>query len=207
MMSDSPEKVVIPSAEEVAQYGGKSDAAGTGERGSEVDVEVGQPEPAGTPGETSSTESDWKDIALRARAELSNYQKRMEKDRSDALRYANASLVKALLPVLDNLERVIQTASDAPGSIQALVDGVKLTLDLFEKILREYHVEAIAGEGQPFDPQVHEAMMERPSDHPERVVLQEVSKGYKLHDRVLRPSKVIVSKPMAEAAREPASDE
>lgn len=196
-MKHTEKKVVIPSEEEVAKYAG--DGA-TGQKAAESAPPAAEQESessmaAGT-AQPQSAENEWKDLALRARAELSNYQKRAEKDRADSIRYANAGLVKALLPVLDNLERVVQTGTEGSGSPQALVDGAKLTLDLFNKVLREYNVEPIASGGQPFDPQVHEAMMERPSDHAERTVLQEVAKGYKLHDRVLRPARVIVSKPM-----------
>ena len=152
--------------------------------------------------ETPPAENEWKEIALRARAELSNYQKRAEKERAESVRYANGNLLKALLPVLDNLERVVQTGTQAEGDPQTLLDGVKLTLDMLQKVLRDHDVEPIAAEGQPFDPHVHEAMMVRPSDHAEQTVLQEVGKGYKLHERVLRPARVIVSKPApwAEAA-------
>lgn len=181
-MSDAEDQVVTPSAEEVAQYGG-------------ADAAAGQADAAAPSAETPAPENDWKDIALRARAELSNYQRRAEKDRADSVRYANASLLKGLLPVLDNLERVVQTGTASDGNTKALLDGVKLTLEAFQKTLRDFNVEIIAAEGQPFDPQVHEAMMERPSDHPERMVLQELARGYKLYDRVLRPAKVIVSKP------------
>lgn len=184
------EEVVIPTQEEVAQYGGESVDPGG-------DTAAGPSDPSG--GSVSvAPENEWKEIALRARAELSNYQKRAEKDRSEALRYAHASLVKALLPVLDNLERIVQTGSESAGSAQAVVDGAKLTLEAFLKVLRDFHVEPIVSEGQPFDPRIHEAMMERPSDHAERTVLQEVARGYRLHERVLRPAKVIVSKPSAE---------
>lgn len=152
--------------------------------------------------ETPPAENEWKEIALRARAELSNYQKRAEKERAESVRYANGNLLKALLPVLDNLERVVQTEVQAEGTPQTLVDGVELTLDMLQKVLRDHDVEPIAAEGQPFDPHVHEAMMVRPSDHAEQTVLQEVGKGYKLHERILRPARVIVSKPApwAEAA-------
>jgi molecular chaperone GrpE len=195
-MNDADENVVIPSADEVAQYGG----APGGPAEENAAPEAAQPEATATnTPEASTKENDWREIALRARAELSNYQKRAEKDRADSIRYANAGILKSLLPGIDNLERVIQTGAAAECNTQALIDGAKLTLDQFQKVLRDYQVETIAAEGQPFDPQVHEAMMERPSDHAERTVLQELAKGYKLHDRVLRPAKVIVSKPPAAA--------
>jgi molecular chaperone GrpE (heat shock protein) len=128
------EKVIVPSEEEVAKYGGRPEEAAGGASPS-----------AAPPGE-----SEWKETALRARAELSNYQKRSEKDRAEALRYACGTLVKALLPVLDNLERVVQTGSETGVGQQALLDGVKLTLEQFHKVLRDFNVEPIPAEGQPF---------------------------------------------------------
>jgi len=149
---------------------------------------------------------EWKDKFLRAKADLANYQRRSEKERAEALRYANAGLIRSLLPVLDNLERVIASAEEDPGNGAALLEGVKLTLESFFKVLQEANVQRIEAEGMPFDPQVHEAMMEQPSaDHSERTVLKEALKGYRLHDRVLRPSRVIVSKPVAPAGDEPAA--
>jgi molecular chaperone GrpE len=150
--------------------------------------------------EASSSEGgavdEWKDKFLRAKADLVNFQRRAERERQDALRYAHAGLVKSLLPAVDDLERVIQSASEGPASSERLVDGVKMTLANFEKILREHQVTGIEAAGQPFDPEFHEAVMEQPSpEHTERTVLQVVGRGYKLHDRVLRPAKVIVSKP------------
>lgn len=193
------EKIVIPSDEEVAQYAG-TDGAGKAGAGGETAEAAAADAAAPVP-----SREDWKDIALRARAELSNYQRRAEKDRTESLRYANASLLKALLPVLDDLERIVQTGSEAAANPKsdpaemgkAVVDGARLTRDTFLKVFRDFNVEPIAAEGQPFDPQVHEAMMERPSDHAERTVLQELARGYRLHDRVLRPARVIVSKPSA----------
>ena len=110
----------------------------------------------------------------------------------------DSGLAKALLPILDDLERIIESGREHPDNAEAVVDGVKLTLDNLLKALSDFQVSRIDAAGQPFDPEVHEAMMEQPSpEHPERTVLQELSKGYRLHDRVIRPSKVIVSKPQA----------
>ena len=96
----------------------------------------------------------------------------------------------------ENLERVIESGQQKPDNAAALLEGVKLTLEHLLKALREANVERIEAEGTPFDPQVHEAMMEQASaEHSERTVLKEMMKGYRLHDRVLRPAKVIVSKP------------
>ena len=169
-MSDE-NKIVIPAADEVDRYGGETSAA---------------PEPP-----TKSEAEEWKDKFLRAKADLSNYQKRAEKDRADSLRYAVADLARALLPVIDDLDRVIANAPED----DKLLAGVKLTRDNFLKILEEFQIVPISSEGQPFDPRLHEAVLEQPSEHAERTVLKEVGRGYRLHDRVLRPARVVVSKP------------
>lgn len=177
-------RIVTPTNEEVAKFGGQAAEA---------------PAPPPAEGEaaapTASSEAEeWKNKCLRARADLSNYQKRAEKDRGETVRYAITDMAKSLLPVLDSLDRVIAAGSGAPES-QALTDGIKLTRDMLLKALRQFNVSEIEAEGKPFDPSVHEAMMERPSDeHPHHTVLQQLEKGYKLHDRVLRPARVIVSK-------------
>ena len=147
--------------------------------------------------------AEWKEKCLRAKAELVNYQRRAEKDRAEGLKYANASFIRALLPVIDDLERVMASGAAHPENAQAILDGGRLTLENFLKILRDFRVEVIKADGEPFDPEVHEAMMEQPSpDHPTRTVLQEVAKGYRLFDRVLRPAKVIVSKAVESAVDE-----
>jgi molecular chaperone GrpE len=195
-------KIVTPSSEEVSAYGGAAKSAGQDEAASPDD----RANPAGA-GAAPAPESlverseadEWRDKFLRAKAELSNYQKRSEKDRSEAMRYAHAELARALLPIADDLERLIRSASEQNASIEALVEGVRLTQENFLKVLEKFHVLPIEAHGQPFDPSVHEALMEQPSEqHADLpVVLHEVTRAITLHDRVLRPSKVIVSKSIA----------
>ncbi len=191
-------KIVTPSAEEVAAYGGQGAESGS-EPGSEQPTAAAAESPAVSPEEAAarSEAQEWRDRCLRARAELANYQKRIEKDRSEAMRYAHAELARALLPVIDDLERLIKGAEEPNATLETLVKGVQLTRDNFLKVLQQFHVLPIEAHGRPFDPNVHEALLEQASDHPERTVLQELAKGYKLHDRVLRPSKVIVSRSLA----------
>jgi len=197
----SKKKIVIPSQEEVAEYSGQSrgDQPPSGQAGT-PETSVGDPpsDLSGThsqqAGQNRSEAEEYKDKYLRAVAELSNYRKRSEKDREEAVRYANAAFARSLLPVLDNLQRVIASGREHPENTQAILDGAKLTLDSFKKALREHQVEPIEAEGQPFDPTVHEAMMQQPSDgHEVPTVLQVVQEGYKMLDRVIRPSRVIVS--------------
>lgn len=198
-MSKKPKKVVIATEDEVSQYADNtSDQKETPSATSGVESTESGPangEAASGAAEVLSEAEQWKEKCLRAKAELANYQRRAGKDHAESLRYANASLVRALLPVLDDLERVIDSGASHQRNAEAILDGVKLTLDNFLKVLRDAHVERIDAEGQPFDPQVHEAMMEQDSpEHTERTVLQEVVKGYRLYERILRPAKVIVSK-------------
>ncbi len=214
-MSKGKKKIVIPSEEEVAQFGGEREAA-PADAGAQPDSSAPESAPAGesaTAAEPQNRElEEWKEKCLRAKAELLNYQKRSRKEHEESLRYAHASMVRALLPILDDLERVIAHGMEHKDSAESILNGIRMTLDNFRKVLGEHHVVPIEAQGQTFDPQVHEAMMQRPSDdYPVPTVLQELAKGYKLHERVLRPAKVIVSQPtqtgeaQAESEAAPAS--
>lgn len=135
---------------------------------------------------------DYREQALRCRADFANYQKR-SKQQADADRvYAVGSLAKDLLDPLDNLARAIDHLR-ASG-----VEGITAGLDMVQRqlleVLAKHGVEPIQAMGSAFDPNLHEALLQQPSaDHPEGTVVGEMSKGYKIHDRVLRPSKVAVS--------------
>jgi len=211
-MRGKKKKIEIASEEEVAKYaaGARADHADTTEPESQPTGEqtpgAGEPQADAAevqPEQAVSEAEQWKEKFLRAKAEMANVQKRAARDSDEALRYAVAPLVRSLLPILDDLERVITHAGEHQDSAQAVLDGAKMTRDNFLKVLRDAHIEPIAADGEPFDPQVHEAVMEQPSpEHTERVVLQQIQKGYRLHDRVLRPAKVIVSKPAEPAATE-----
>jgi len=201
-------KIIIPSEEEIEQFG-KNEKPVPQEQPSDEKApdqpeqadHTAQPKPQEEAAESEISEAqEWKDKYLRAKADLLNYQRRAEKSRSEALKYANAGLAKALLPILDDLERVIDADTDQDINAQTLREGVKLTLDNFFKVLRDYNIVPIEATGKPFDPTVHEAMMEDPNtEHPQRMVLQELAKGYQLHDRTIRPAKVTVSKQSSES--------
>lgn len=207
---DKKQKIVIPSQDEMAQFGGESarengpsEERGPAPRDETSPASEDAPEAAAAAGTTESTSEaeQWKDKFLRAKAELVNYQRRSEKERAEAIRFAHGGLVRALLAIIDNLERVVATGKEHPADTKGVVDGVSLTLDNFMKVLRDHGVSVIEAEGRPFDPEVHEAMMQQPSDeHAEPTVLQELARGYRLHDRVLRPAKVIVSRPTESAS-------
>jgi molecular chaperone GrpE len=129
----------------------------------------------------------------RAEADLENYRKRVQKEAEENRLYRDLPIVRDFLPVIDNLQRAI-AASASSGESGELVAGVKLVLKQIEDILAAHSVKVIDAVGQPFDPNLHAAVQQLPSaDHPPMTVVQELERGYRLHDRVVRPSQVIVS--------------
>jgi len=131
---------------------------------------------------------------LRAAAELDNFRKRKEREVSDLRKYANQTLLRELLAVVDNLERAL-AASQENGEPEGLMEGVRMTLKELLKIFDQFRVQPIESLQQPFDPNLHEAVMQEPSDAvPANTVLKELQKGYMLRDRLLRPAMVVVSK-------------
>lgn len=141
-----------------------------------------------------------RDRLLRAQAELDNYRKRARRELEEERRYATLPLLGELLPVLDNVGRAIQAAeknSEAGG----LIEGVKLVAQQLEGVLGRHHCTRIEALHQPFDPHLHQAILQQPSaDHPPGTVLHVAQEGYQVHDRVLRPSQVIVSTAPADSA-------
>jgi molecular chaperone GrpE len=139
------------------------------------------------------------DQLLRAQAEQENFRKRMQKERADERLYQDAGFARAVLPPLDNLERALAAAADSEPKSE-LVEGVRMVAKQFNDVLSSFSVKAIDAVGQPFDPNFHEAIQQLPSDeHPKMTVIQEIERGYQLHERIIRPSKVIVSSGPAEA--------
>ncbi len=135
-----------------------------------------------------------RDKMLRAQAELDNYRKRARRELEDERKYAEINLLRDLLPVHDNIVRAIEAAGKKADAT-ALLEGLKIVRKQLDSVLEKHHCEPITGEGLPFDPAMHNAMMQQPSpEHPENTVLNIVQSGYHLHDRVLRPAQVIVSK-------------
>jgi molecular chaperone GrpE len=134
-----------------------------------------------------------RDKNLRLLAELQNQQKRAQRESQEAQRFAEAELARELLVVLDDLERAQEAARNTQDA-QAVAAGVRLVSEHFLKVLRDHHVAPIEAVGRPFDPAFHEALLQVPSsEQAAGIVLQEVARGYTLHERVLRPTRVIVS--------------
>jgi molecular chaperone GrpE len=138
--------------------------------------------------ETESAE-EWRDKYFRTLAELDNYRKRMERERRHERRFAQDGLMRSLLPVLDSLE----IACNAEGDLASIRQGIELALQDALRVLGEHGLQPIEALGKPFDPMVHEAMRMIPADAAPGTVVEELSRGYLLHDRVLRASKVCVA--------------
>jgi molecular chaperone GrpE len=146
--------------------------------------------------QASKAAENW-DKYVRLNADFDNFKKRAARERQDAIRYANESLLEKLIPVLDNFEMAMQAAANAPqaGAPDALRTGVNMIHSQLRNALGEAGLEEISAEGQPFDPNLHEAVSQQPSKEvPEGHVLQQLRKGYKLRDRLVRPATVIVAK-------------
>jgi molecular chaperone GrpE len=137
-----------------------------------------------------------RDRLLRAAAEYENFKKRAEREKEEAMKFIAESIVLDIIPILDNLDRAIKSAkSDENRNFEALLQGIEMIHRQMLNVLEKYGVGVIEAEGRPFDPRVHEAILQVTSDeHPENTVVQEFEKGYLLHDKVIRPAKVIVSK-------------
>jgi len=131
---------------------------------------------------------------VRALADLENYKKRAMKEKSDLIKYGNENLLRDFLPILDSLDRAMDTATNS-NHFDSFREGLTLVRNQFLCCLEKYGVEPIAACGQDFDPNVHEAMLEVASDsHEDSKVVDEYEKGYLLQGRLLRPSKVSVCK-------------
>lgn len=134
------------------------------------------------------------EMFLRARADLENYRRRARKELEETARYAAVPLAEALLPVLDNLERALAAGRDSDGG-EAFYQGVEMVYRQLLKVLSEAGLSPIEAVGKPFDPHLHNAVMQTESDEYEPgTVVEELQRGYRFKDRVLRPTMVKVSK-------------
>jgi molecular chaperone GrpE len=148
------------------------------------------------------------DLYLRERADMENLRKRHQRDKEEAIRFANDRLLKEMIPVLDNLERAVDHADQNSDDTQGLLEGVNMTINQFRKALEDFGVKPIEAIGTDFDPNLHQAMGQVESaDQAPNTVATEFQKGYLLHDRLLRPSLVMVAKAPTEAAAETDSEE
>lgn len=155
-----------------------------------------EPEIAAPPGDEvadlTRERDELKDQLLRVQAEFSNAMKRSKAQAESDRQYAVGGLALDLLAVLDNFERANEAARQSGAT--SIVDGLDLVQKQFHQALAKHGVQPIEAVGQPFDPNFHEALMRVPApDRPEGTVVQELARGYRIHDRVLRPTRVAVS--------------
>jgi molecular chaperone GrpE len=149
------------------------------------------------------------DRFLRAAADLENHRRRSKRDLDDARAEARTRVLKEMLPVVDNLERGLAHAEEAgkAGDPAAIVDGLRLVLRQFNHAFERSDVTPVDAQGQPFDPNLHEAISQVESaDQPPGTVVSVLQRGYKLGDRLLRPALVVVAKPPSAPAPEPAAE-
>ena len=136
-----------------------------------------------------------KDQLLRTRAEFDNIRKRLTREKEESLRYANQAILSDLLPLLDHLELGLQAATTTTDAA-SVVAGVKLIQSQFDRFLTDHGVTPIEALGKPFDPHWHEALSQEPCPgKPEGLVLHQRRRGYKIGDRLLRPSSVVTVGP------------
>lgn len=145
--------------------------------------------------DTSDKEAEeYLDHLRRLKAEFENYKKRMVKERGQLINWAIEDLIKEFLPVLDDLERAVDSGRSSKN-FSSLFEGIQMVYNHFKDILKKKGLQEIPAQGEEFNPHVHEAIMTCESDeHPDNVVVEEMRKGYKFKDRVLRPSMVKVNR-------------
>ncbi len=184
---------------------------------SKTETDLPKTEPAATPAETPAlspeqitelqtraTKADehWERL-LRTTADFDNFKKRAAREKIEAAQYANFSLIQKLLPVLDNFEMALAAAQNAQGDkLASFQSGVVMIQQQLKAALTETGLEKIDATGQPFDPNLHEAISEQESTEvAEGRVLQQLRKGYKIKDRLVRPATVIVAKKPTENSK------
>ena len=140
--------------------------------------------------------AELQDAHLRLQAEFENFRRRGQKEREETFKFGPQNLIKDLLPTVDNLERAIDHAKGSGDSnLEGILQGVELVLGELKGVLGKHGVSVSEAENEPFDPAVHEAVGQVPdASQPPNTVIEVLEKGYQLHDRMLRPARVIVSK-------------
>jgi molecular chaperone GrpE len=142
----------------------------------------------------------FQDKYLRLAAEFENYKRLSLREQRESSLFANERILKDLLPIIDNLERAVRAAKEAPAG-DGLLQGVELTLKQFSETLAKFGVTAVPSIGEPFDPACHQAVTRLESaTAPENTVVEEYQKGYRLHERILRAAMVAVAAPGSSGA-------
>jgi molecular chaperone GrpE len=139
--------------------------------------------------------AEYYDQLLRTAADLENYKKRATRERQDAVKFANESLLEKIIPVLDNFEMALAAANTPNTSVQSLQAGINMIFQQLKSAMTDAGLQEIDATGAAFDPNLHEALSQQETpDMPEGRVVQQLRKGYRLRDRLLRPASVVVAK-------------
>jgi molecular chaperone GrpE len=134
----------------------------------------------------------FRDLALRSQADFENYKKRAAREKEDAVKYANSSLLQRLVSILDNFELGL-AAAKTESERSPIYSGMVLVQKQLNDLLEENGLQAIEAEGKKFDPNLHEAIAHEPSETPEETVIRQARRGYRFKDSLLRPARVVVS--------------
>lgn len=196
-LSEEPERALAPNPE--LEEAMREAMAAVEAREGEARAAAAAP-PAADFAEVSALRAEvasLQDRLLRLQADFDNFRKRTLREREEAYLYGHQNLVKDLLPTVDNLERAIEHARASEGAdLEGLLQGVELVLRELHGALGRHGVSEIEAEGRPFDPALHEAMMQQPdAAAPPNTVIRVFQKGYRLRDRMLRAARVLVSAP------------
>jgi molecular chaperone GrpE len=155
--------------------------------------------------ETKDELDEQKDKFIRLQAETDNFRKRLSREKEEFSQYANERLFKGLIPIFDNFERALE---DPSNEIKSLKEGLDMTLKQFSTFLEKENVEPIKAIGEKFNPELHEVLTsEESNDHEEDTIISQFVKGYKINNRVLRPSQVIIAKKPAVAVKDITNEE
>jgi molecular chaperone GrpE len=161
-----------------------------------VDTDPANPEAEQIDDGTEGLQADlerFRDLALRSQADFENYKKRSAREKEEAIKYANSSLLEKLISIVDNFELGLEAAR-AEGEKSPIFSGMSIVLKQLMDFLADSGLQPIDAVGQKFDPNLHEAIAHEASDKvPEGTVIRQTRRGYRLKDRLLRPSSVIVS--------------
>lgn len=166
----------------------------TAEEGSVVEAQLTQEQVAELLAKAEKADEHW-DKLLRQTADFENYKKRVAREKQEATKYANESLLQKLIPIVDNFEAALAATTAQGGSAESLLTGVNMIYTQLKSTLADAGLEEIDAANKPFDPNFHEAVSQQETaDVPEGHVVQQLRKGYKLRDRLIRPATVVVAK-------------
>ncbi|MEY3007530.1 MAG: nucleotide exchange factor GrpE [Pseudomonadota bacterium] len=158
-------------------------------------IAEGEPDPAVKIAELEQALAEARESVLRAQADAINAQRRAEKEVEKARKFALEGFSKEVLVVADNLERALSLVNPEDEAIKSIVEGIELTLKSFGDVLAKFNIEAVDPHGEPFDPQLHQAMSMVPNPEVDpNTVIAVMQKGYTLNGRLIRPAMVMVSK-------------